>query len=382
MSELATVELTQEQKNTFFQSLHTLYIQPELDKRFGSNGLPEGFQIREYLIMFPVGQPPVVKFNDEFGWLVDDPALSDGRKIQELDINQPIHLYDILKFSTVLAPKIDDKHVFFVYGHWNGFGWSVFVGSPDDPAKNAYIARHLQLVLIERVVAWAKRHISQIQQIGLWIVTSLLPYPLSKIVERVDTGNLDEARQVLIDFCDGNFIAQKLVGTWHPIKVFRDRELAFEEALTVHQSGFYHASISILINHIEGVIVDWLHEILPASDVTWKTKSRMEQFRTVLQPIPQFEYAYSQALESTIEFLQEGENTAKPFQAFKNWLDKIDPNFPARHVISHGKYVPELYTQENSIKLFLLLDTLCQFMMFYEIRVLGHDLGQNSVEAG
>lgn len=379
MSDNENIILTQAQKDAFFQSIHDRYIQPELDRRFGNDGIPDGFAIREYLIMFPVGQPPVVKFNDEFGWLVQNPELSDGRKVEDLELNEPVYIHEILSIDTVLAPKIDDKHVFFLYGHNNGFGWVIFVGSPDDPSKNKYIAHHLQQVVVERVVRWAKNNISQIRQIGLWIATPLLPFPLSKIVERVDAGEPEQARQILVKYCDSKFVSN-LIFTWKPIEVFNERLPLFEDAVFAHVNGKFRLSIHALIPHIEGIIVDWLHTIISPTDVKWRTSSRIQQFGSLLDTVPELLFAYKEALESTFEFLEDGEQAAKPFQAFKQWIDTIDPNFPARHALSHGKYVENVFTEENSIKLFLLLDTICQFMMFYEVRVLKRNLQQHDTK--
>ena len=144
----------------------------------------------------------------------------------------------------------------------------------------------------------------------------------------------------------------------------------------------YHASIATLIGHIEGVIVDWLYDILPVGDVKYKTMSRFQQFHSVLKEIRPLEYMYEEALESTLEFLKRDDSAPTPFQAFKNWHDKIDPNFAARHVVQHGKYISEIYTKENSVKLFLLLDTICQFMIFYEENVLKKDFGSVSFADG
>lgn len=383
------IEMTGEQKREFLQNWHNEWIQPELERRFGDIGPPDSFKIRECLITFPNARTPVVQFNEEIGWTVEQPHVADGKKLADFVVGEPVGIYQILRIEHVLPPTIDDERVAFMYLYWSGFEYQLFIDFlPNQPGydpnderfafKGETIAQHLQDILIERVVVWARQHINQIRQIGLWIATPLLPYPLSKIVERVDAGDPKAARQVLVDYCGFEFISHRLVGTWSPINVFRIRSRAFEEALQSHRNGYYEASISILINHVEGVIVDWLHELLPATDVKWRTSSRINQLQSVLQNIPQLHYAYREALEATMQFLQEDRNGATPYQAFHNWLDSIDPNFPSRHAGSHGKYVPEMYNEENSIKLFLLLDTLCQFMMFYEVRVLGRKLDQNT----
>ncbi len=382
------VEMTDEQRQVFFQNWYNQWIQPELDRRFGETGVPTNFRIYECLILLPKGQPHIIQFNDEVGWHLESIELAAGKTLIDIGIEGFIQIYDILRIGNVLPPKVNGTRVAFMFLYWDGFESQLFIdfipNQPDfDPDDERFkfddrvIAHHLQNKLIERVVKWAKIHQPKLHEVGLWTATPLLLYPLSKIVERVDAGKLDEARKVLVTHCNGDFISKNLVQTWKPIKAFKERFQIFDDALFLHKSQRYHGSISMLIGQIEGVITDWLHEIMPPSDVKWKTKSKIEQFRDALKDIHQFEYAYREALESTVEFLREGEQGAKPFQEFKNWLDKVDPNFPARHALAHGKYIPDLYTEENSIKLFLLLDTICQFMMFYEVRVLNKNLEQN-----
>jgi len=145
-------------------------------------------------------------------------------------------------------------------------------------------------MLVERVVQWAKLHQPKLQQIGMWTATPLILYPLSRIVERIDKGKLEEARQILVDYCDAEFISTKLVQTWHPIKAYKERQRIFDDALFLHRNQRYHGSINTLVGQIEGVIVDWLHEVIPPSDVKWKTQSRIDQFRDALHAIPQLEY--------------------------------------------------------------------------------------------
>jgi hypothetical protein len=384
------IELTDEQKREFFQNWHNQWIQPELERRFGTDGVPETFQMRECLITFPTGKTPKVQFNKEFGWMVEQPHIGDRKKLPDFAVGEPVSIYQILSIKNVIPPTIDGERLAFMYLYWDGFEYRLFVdflpNQPDyDPKDERFafrgeaVAQHLQDILIEKVVVWAKQHIDHIRQIGLWIATPLLPYPLSKIVERIDAGDPESARQILVEYCDFDFISRKLVETWSPINAFKARQSAFDQALQSHRNAYYEASISILINHVEGVIVDWLHETNPTAEVKWRTNARIKQFESVLERIPRLPYAFREALATTIKFLQlQDKGAPTPYQAFQNWLETTDPNFPSRHAISHGKYIPEIYNAENSIKLFLLLDTLCQFMMFYEARVLNRELHQPS----
>jgi hypothetical protein len=378
------VDMNDDEKRVFFQNWHDQWIQPELNRRFGETGMPDDFRIREVLIKLPSNQAAIIEINDEIQWELKCKVSED--LLVELD--QIVYLHEAVNIEEVMPPIVEGKRVAFMYLYWDGFKHRLFVdflpNQPDYDISDqrfkfdgTVISQHLQNWLIERVVRWARIHQSKLQQIGMWTAIPLLPYPLSRIVERVDEGELEEARQILVNHCNAEFISTKLVQTWRPIKVFRERQQIFEDALFSHEHQKYHGSISTLILQIEGVIADWLHEVIQPSDVKWRIQSRVNQFRDVMRTIPQFEYAFKEALESTIEFLREGENAPKPFQAFKNWLDSVDPNFPSRNALGHGKYVPDIYTEENSIKLFLLLDTICQFMMFYEVRVLGRNLGQD-----
>lgn len=45
-------------------------------------------------------------------------------------------------------------------------------------------------------------------------------------------------------------------------------------------------------------------------------------------------------------------------EPFNDWQTPLSAVFPNRHAIGHGRYDESLYTESNSIKVFLLLDTL------------------------
>ena len=44
----------------------------------------------------------------------------------------------------------------------------------------------------------------------------------------------------------------------------------------------------------------------------------------------------------------------KPFK----WLETVDNIFPNRHIVEHGRYDESLCNEENSIKMFLLLESI------------------------
>lgn len=83
----------------FFQEIDRLWIQPELKRRKSEGTLANDFRIRECLIRLPEGRPPIVEFNDEFGWYVEHPELAPGI---EMEAGQIVYLYDVIKLGKVL----------------------------------------------------------------------------------------------------------------------------------------------------------------------------------------------------------------------------------------------------------------------------------------
>lgn len=371
--------LDEEGIKTFFQQIHDLWIRPELDRRF-PDGTPKDFKVWEALIRLPKNSQPIVQFNREIGWEFEVKVLENI----EVEIDQEIYLHEVENIQKALPPRVDGKRVAFVYLFWSGYSYKIIMDSspnwPDfDPDKEfnlgSAIANHIRAKMAETTVRLSANAASELRQIGLWVVTSLTPYPLSKIIERIGANQLDEARAVLVEYCKSDFI-DGLIETWIPIPVYQERIEIFREATFAHRNKKYYASIYTLMPQIEGVITDWLYPLVQpqANLFKWKMKKRINDFENLIQQVPQFEFQYREALRSTLEFLR----TGQPLQGFTNWLDKIDPNFPARHPVTHGKFEKTMFNEENSIKLFLLLDTICQFMMFYESRVLGKSLGMDT----
>jgi len=358
-------------QQNFAHNIDSLFIQPEIDRRQRAGMLPDRFRIRQCLIRLPKGRPPIVEFNNEFGWRVK-PQLAPTVDPASMALDRPVYHHEVAAIENVYPPEVDGRRVAFICLFWTGYEYAaVFDFSPNHPEfdpKQEFelgqvIADHLQRRMVEIAVRLSKNTQAQLRQIGLWPATSLLPYPISHIVERVGSGHPDEARQILIAHCDARFIAE-LVETWQPIEAFRQRMTLFREAATTHSSQSFIATIHTLIPQLEGVITDWLLTVVNADELKRSSTSKVRQFQELIRPIPRFDFAYREALEATCQFLLEG----PPLQSFTRWLDKIDPSFPGRHPIAHGRYDESLFSEENSIKLFLMLDTICQFMMFYEAR--------------
>jgi len=380
------MHIPKEELHLFFQNWHNQWIEPELKRRFGAAGIPSDFKIRQCLIKLPKDSKAIVEFNNEFGWDVENPTLANGKQLEEFfTTGKPVHLHELLDIGTLQPPTVEGERIAFMYLYWNGLSYNIYSDflplQPDYDSNDEKfrfdgraIANHLKTILFELAVGGAKLAKDKLHQIGLWIPTSLLHYPLAKIVERIGNGEFEQARQVLIEHCGKPFITN-LASTWRPITVFKERMPFFEDALGLHTQNRYHGTISILVGQIEGLLTDWmLHVGHYKTDDRRSLKDKLKDFRTCLNQIPDLLWTYRESRDSMLDFLD-----GEPWlQTFENWNAQINTSFPSRNVVQHGKYERDVFTEENSIKMFLMLDTICQFMMFYEVRVLGKDLGQNS----
>lgn len=365
---------------TRFNHVHQVYIEPEFKRRKEEGTIPDKFEIRECLIRLPEDSSPIVEFNDEIGWQAEPILAVDG----DLEVGRPYYAHDITGFARIMPPKVGDNYVAYIFLFWAGYEYALLEDNspaqanfnPDTEifAGHDMILQHLNNKIMERVVGNAKFVRESLHQLGLWIIPSLLYYPLAKIVERIGSKDLEGARMILTNQCTTEFISQQLVKTWHPIISFRERQSFFDDALFCHENERYHASISTLVGQIEGIITDWLYEVnYYKVDSKRALKEKITDFRQALNQIPELLWMYQESRDSMLDFLE-----SEPWlQNFNEWMVIANSSFPGRHVVQHGKYDIQTYSEENSIKLFLMLDTICQFMMFYEVRVMKRDIGQN-----
>lgn len=125
--------------------------------------------------------------------------------------------------------------------------------------------------------------------------------------------------------------------------------------MQAHELSLYHSSIHTLLPHAEGIITDWEYALsLENNPIPWRTESKAKKFRDLALGTNPRTLTYQRIVESTLSFVIDG----PVLRTFKQWLDELDPAFPNRHVVEHGRYDERLFTEENSIKVFLLLDTI------------------------
>jgi hypothetical protein len=336
-----------------------LWVNPEIERRKQNGTLQSPLIIQKCLITFPKGSSPIVKFNEEFGWEVWAKK-APGTAFEK---GQAIHLHEIVSIDKVKLPNIDGKPLAFVYFVREGLdSFRIFFDfSPNHPnfqpsaqentLLGKQIAESLQAKLVEQAINVQVSCQKQLQKIGLWTAPSLLPYPLSSIVFQLEKNDIDGAKSTLISYCTPDFFS-KISLNWWTLKEFELRKPLIESAMSAHKDGIYTLSIPALLPQIEGIVTDWIYTQTP-ENLPWRIESKTKKFHKIVlsKPTP---WSYQCIVNSTINFILGG----PVLSTFKRWVNEIETAFPNRHVVEHGKYDPSLYTEENSLKLLLLIDTL------------------------
>jgi hypothetical protein len=351
-----------ESAQNFARQTHELWIEPEIAKRREAGVLPDNFTIQRCLIKVPKGKAPIVLFNDEITWLAKA-RRGDG---QPLTPGADLFLHELQEIEMVEPPEVDGQRVAFIFIFWNGFDFQAcFDFTPNHPDQEVeqkpedwqlgkFIASYLQAIMTEKAIYVYDAMQDQLHKMGLWAAPALLPYPLSKIAKHLEDNEVAEARSTLLTYCTPSFI-QQLVDKWWTVDVFVQRRKLIEEAIQAHNFRFYHLSIHALLPHTEGIITDWEYSLNSSEgSIPFRTESKTKKFRDMALGDDPTTLTYRRIVESTCTFILDG----PVLKTFKKWLDDLDFAFPNRHVMGHGRYDEALYTEENSIKVFLLLDTI------------------------
>ncbi|MBE7552456.1 MAG: hypothetical protein HS126_15410 [Anaerolineales bacterium] len=193
--------------------------------------------------------------------------------------------------------------------------------------------------------------------VRVYLFCAFLPKLISTsaefLVNQITEDDIEGARATLIKHCPSEFI-ENLSLKWWQIPQFENRKNLIQDALHAHKEGRYRLSIRALLPEIEGIITDWIYTKLPEDQVPWRPESKAKKFRDLAFDTPMATYTYRRIIEAAIDFVTNG----PVMEEFKRWFDAVNTSFPNRHAVVHGKYDETLYTEENSIKIFLLLDTI------------------------
>ena len=354
--------------NAIAGQMYHHWIGPELEARARVGTLPLDFQMKQCLIRLPSNSRPIVEFNEEVALKAKVKVADDC----EPKVGDTARLDNIQYVERIYPPEIDGKRVAFIYARWVGGEYSVFFDLspnhediPQQPGDEWDIGRAIgasvQSSMVELALDVHESVQAEVTKIGLWAAPALVPYPLSKIASLVKAGDEAGARKALVDHCSAPRLTD-LVAGWWVVPAFSDRRPLIEQALGAHVAGQYFLSVSTLIPHLEGVMTDWLHTTI--SDAPFRQESKTKKFRDVIASWQDATPTFRRVAESAIGFILTGPALA----TFKNWSDSFDTSFANRNVVGHGKFDAKLYGEENSAKLFLMLDTLAQLISIYGMK--------------
>jgi hypothetical protein len=362
MTDNATEKSTPENSARLFENLHRLWVAPELERRRNEHRLPTTFQITHCLILLPPESCPVVLFNDEIHWEADvrKPV---GRAFEAGD---PVFIWDIERIETVHPPTVEGRRVPFFYICATTLHWRIFFdGAPDTHPSDGSskrprwwlgeaIATALNERFSDRVThILSTQHSACLQAFGLWVAPALVPYPLAAIASHVAEGRDECAVTLLREHCTADFLAD-LVRRWNEVDAFAVRHRLFHEALEAHSKAQYTLSIHALLPHIEGIARDVVETPNLRANAKRGVSGRVLGMLEALGGRDDVPYAVETVRHSLACFVEYG----PVMETFNDWQKPLSAAFPNRHAIGHGRYVESLYTESNSIKVFLLLDTL------------------------
>lgn len=354
--------LGEEGRARAWSQFYSFFIEPALEKRSDLAWC----DVYTLLIKLPQDQEPIVEFNEDVGFLyqVEDP--------NERKAGEGLAFHEIGEIKRIVPPKVDGVYVAYAYA-WRTdtdihFTFDFGPNHSDFDASSHKLSQglefHLKCKFTEKMLPDLLKAQTVLLKHGLALFPRLLNYPINKMVKLFQEGNSDLALKVLRDYASPDII-RTVVAQWNRVDSFVAREPLFDESLVAHENGHYHLSINALIGHVEGIITDWLYkEVNDPSDVPNGYKARIENFKQTIEVTVTPEFAVNKVIESICEFLISPETL---LQGYFDW-DSPQPNTDSthRHMLAHGKYIREYFTEVNSIKLFLVLDSICFCIECYE----------------
>jgi hypothetical protein len=350
-------------EENIFSVIDRQWIEPELHRRY-PNGIPSDFKLLKALIKLPIGEAPVVLFNDEVGFRgvvrVNGP-ISVGDEVKLHQLNGPIERVEPIThngrrvaFALLLYTGPGGVYTVIFDARPNIEGYTP---EPDEEWKfSAPIAEYLTDQFKARSIGHAHAHRRLLWQAGLWEIPCLCPNPLALIIDHLAAGRANEAETVLQDSCNTAFLRERVL-QWSSVPAFQSRESLFQQCLACHERGEYAPVVYTLTPQYEGIISDWLLS-KSSGGVPRGQREKLQAFESAVAARTRLRHADLTAVDGVAKFIMHG----GPMQSFVQWTDPINFAFPSRHSVAHGRTDPAMFTKLTCIKAFLLLDTLWHTM--------------------
>lgn len=333
------------------------WIVPEIERRRAAGSWTDSDVLSVALVLLPPDTSPQVRINDEAM------RVAKVQVARACDAGEPLQAGDLRQILEIVPPSWNDKPVAYVRIHWEPGGTASvefdFAPQLDDGGRmNDLLLEKVRAYWSELILRSFGDQQRDLEGIGLWAAPALLPYPLNRIVQFVRGGAKEDARRLLVDHCTPDFIADLIKGWWG-VPAFESRRSVFEEALQAHRCSMFTVSVRALVPDVEGVITDWLVAVLPEGP-RFREISKAEDFEKLVGasqgPLD------PRVPRSICSFIVKG----PVYASFKEWSAPVGTNFPGRHPTLHGRFDPDVYSEENSIKCFLLLDSIHRVIVAHE----------------
>jgi len=345
-----------------FRQITNLYVVPEIKKRRDERKLPNEFRVKQCLIKLPRNREPIVLFNNEVNWLV---YVAMSEAVQAGDIP---YLHQLTNFESVVLPEENGERVAFIFvKHRIGDKFDIIfdatpnleMTSEERQAEEKQIQQDIIALITQNFADYAAQAFScdrtqnLLRKNGLWLVPRLMPYPLSEVVRLIENSP-EKVIETIQKYCHEEDLLERMLEDWWSVDIFKSRQTIIDDCKFAHKNSRYSLSIHTLMPQLEGLITDWIFTQLPENDIPWKQDSKIKKFKDIIISKDPFSLSYPIVVESVISFIIDG----PVLSTFKKWFDTVDNVFPNRNVVQHGKYEDSLYTEINSLRLFLLLDTI------------------------
>lgn len=360
--------LTPNELERSWKQIYERFIEPELAKRSATSPIDLS-EVYRVLIKLPKEKEPIVEFNEnvQFSYIIE------GTENVPRSRGESLNYYEIKQIKKILPPKVDDRSVAFIYA-WRTRDhiYFAFDFSPNYPDfdENAHelgtgISNRLHYEMIGHILfRYVKSAEDKLLEIGMSAFPALIPFPLNTIVNHLNEGRTNKALQAIEDHCDSDFI-EGLTKNWYSVDTFRSRQDLFDDALQAHSCGLYSIVINALIGQIEGIITDWLYSLEDDGKKKPRgSKANFEKFKRIMGKVIPLESVEEFVLQSICKFLVSPKTILKSFSGWD--IPDINANILHRHPIQHGKHIPKYYVKANSIKIFLMIDSIHWCIQRYE----------------
>jgi len=331
------------------------HIVPEAKRLMNSGQVSSDFKIRQALVLLPTDRAPIVQFNEQIQWKMrmDTSSFRPG---------QAVYLHDIKKVTGVEFPKVGDKKVAFIFFYYTGTKYSLlFDFSPNSQpqgntpeygyASDRTLTSYYNLFFSEMALnALPESKSNALSSAGFFVTPAIMPYPFTVLCDPTRTIT-DFLTALHSHFsCDALL---EMVNNWSVTPGWRERATIFQEAVGNMADKRFASVISLLVPQLEGVLRDTVY--LLCNDASYMNSQKAcEVLRKEIdkEEMPKLTHRY---LSSFMDFFNEKSGL---FLSFKKWTDDLSEGFISRHVVSHGKHAPEMYTRENCLRLFLVMSTI------------------------